>query len=43
MTEVHKKKDGYLLVKTDGPNGSCRFLTFWESIRYQLFGTLPND
>ena len=30
---IHKKRDGYLLIDT---NGLCRFLTFWESVKYRL-------
>lgn len=35
--EYHKKQDGILRCDIDG---SCRFLTFWETIRY-YFGGKP--
>ncbi len=35
---VHTKDDGLLLIEKDG---TARFLTFWERVRYRLFNTLP--
>lgn len=35
---VHKKADGYLIVADDG---SARYMTFWESLRFRLFGVKP--
>ncbi len=37
MTRYHKKRDGILRIAADG---SCRFLTAWETIRY-WFGGKP--
>jgi hypothetical protein len=36
--EVRRKCDGLLLIH---PNGRCEFLTFWQALRYRLFGALP--
>jgi hypothetical protein len=38
VRRVHRKRDGLLLIE---PNGTARFLTWWESLRYHLFGTFP--
>ena len=37
--EVHKKKDGYLIVNA---RGGSRFLSLKETILYRVFNVLPN-
>jgi hypothetical protein len=38
VRRVHHKRDGLLLVEDDG---SARFLTWWESLRFRLTGAMP--
>lgn len=37
MIRYHKKRDGILRI---GPEGDCRFLTFWERVKL-FFGGKP--
>lgn len=39
LPAIHKKRDGFLLIRTDG---SCRYLGFRESLAYRLFRRIPN-
>jgi hypothetical protein len=38
--EIHKKNDGYLLVRSDG---SLRFLGLWESFCHRMGWAKPED
>lgn len=37
---ITRKRDGLLMVRSDG---SCRFLSWWESIVYRVSSRLPSD
>lgn len=37
---IHKKTEGYLLIY---PDSQCRFLSFWEGIKYRFFGWTAQD
>jgi len=37
---VHKKRDGLLLIRQDA---SVRFLTFWEGVKWRMFGEFPGS
>jgi len=37
---VTRKRDGYLM---DSPKHGARFMTWWESILYRLFGRVPAE
>jgi hypothetical protein len=38
--KFHKKIDGIFMVRG---NGSCRYLTAFESIAFRVFGLMPKD
>jgi hypothetical protein len=40
VSRIHKKTDGYLLIR---PNGSVRFLSFWEGLQYRFGFKTPED